>query len=168
MPIRNDRLENDYRALQKLCAFSKPETINLLETRGEPPEFYRIQISNCKGIEKVINDSPKYRMEHILVISDFPENYPNPGCSPSLKMETPLYHPDVYQNGIISLPGQRDIFPRLDDLVKKVISMIQYENLRFGHPANREAAQWANRNKHLFPLSAGTNSGSSKPKLQWR
>ena len=56
----------------------------------------------------------------------------------------------------------------LDALVKRVISMIQYQMDRFGAPANGSARDWANRNKHLFPLSAGSDGGQSKRKLDWR
>lgn len=71
MSIRNKRLENDYRALQKLCAFHEPEKIRLLGTQGTPPDFYRIEISNCKGIEAVSDDIVRYRTEHILTISHY-------------------------------------------------------------------------------------------------
>lgn len=170
MSIRDDRLANDYRGLQKLCAFSEPVKIKILEQRGTPPEYYKLQLSNCKGVESVAGDTPKYRTEHIIIISNFPSAYPDPGQLPNVKMETPLYHPNVFSHGGFCFRGSdlMTLIQPLDALVKRVISMIQYENVRFGAPANSDAAKWANSNKHLFPLSVGTNSSSSKPKLQWR
>jgi ubiquitin-protein ligase len=37
-------MENDYLALQKLCVFHDREKIKILETQGQPPQFYRLQI----------------------------------------------------------------------------------------------------------------------------
>lgn len=85
-------------------------------------------------------------------------------------METPIVHPHVFQNRLIDL-GHSDlatISQPLDALIKGVISIIQYETLRFEFPANLDARDWAERNKHLFPLSTGSDSHQSKPKLNWR
>lgn len=57
MSIREARMEKDYGFLQKLCVFHAPEKITILETQVQPPRFYRLRISNCKGIEAVVNDS---------------------------------------------------------------------------------------------------------------
>ncbi|TAG90177.1 MAG: hypothetical protein EAZ09_23150 [Oscillatoriales cyanobacterium] len=172
MSIRDVRMEKDYLALQKLCVFHEREKIKILETQGQPPQFYRLQISNCQGIEAVINGSVKYRTEHILTIRDFPLNYPEPGCLPSLQMETPMFHPNVYHNGLIDLGVSelREINHSLDYLVTIVIIMIQYKNLNFGCPANLAAKDWANKNKNLFPLSGSESDGkqSNSPQIKWK
>jgi ubiquitin-protein ligase len=170
MAIRDERLANDYRALQKLCAFNEPVKIKILEKSGIPPDYYRLQLSNCKGIESVIGESPKYRTEHIIVISNFPLEYPDPGELPTVKMETPIFHPNVFPDGRFCFKGNEfgKFNEPLDALVKRVVSMIQYENLRFGSPANSTANNWANRNRNLFPLSAGLTINQSQPKLNWR
>ncbi|GAB1545292.1 hypothetical protein NUACC21_79680 [Scytonema sp. NUACC21] len=176
MSIREERLTNDYQALQTLCVFNEPVKIKILEKRGQPPDFYRIRFSYCKGVESVIGDTPNYRMEHIIIISDFPSEYPDPGKLPNVRMETPLFHPNIYPEGSFKPAGTfcfqgKDIDTLnqpLDALVKRIISMIQYENLRFGSPANGNAREWANRNQNLFPLNTGLTSNQSKPKLNWR
>lgn len=163
MDIRSQRLANDYRALQKLCVFSDPVKIKILEQRGNPPEFYRLQIYNCKGVESVNGNTPRYRTEHILVISNFPQNYPEAGVLPTFQSETDLFHPNVYPDGKFCFRGSdlSLLIQPLDCLIKRVISMIQYENLRFGVPANSSARDWANQNQHLFPLRCGHQ-------LNWR
>lgn len=172
MPIRDMRLENDYSALEKLCSFHEPEQVKILETRGELPEFYRLQISDCKGIEAVVNERVLYREQHIITISSFPANYPDPGILPLFQMETPIFHPHIYYNGLIDFwvsirQGQTNgATPRLDNLVKIVIGMIQYENCNFGVPANLTARDWANKNKHLFPLHENLNGNKSK--INWK
>ena len=172
MSIRDDRMKNDYRALQKLCVFYEPEKIKILEKQGEPPNFYRLLISDCKGIEAVVDGLVQYRTEHILIIRNFPVDYPDSGSLPTFQMETPIFHPNVYDNGLIDLGSNfsewKNISLPLDALVQNVISMIEYENLRFGCPANINTRDWANRNKHLFPLSNGLDGGQTKPKLNWK
>ncbi|MBW4497496.1 MAG: hypothetical protein KME26_31415 [Oscillatoria princeps RMCB-10] len=163
MTLRQDRLANDYRSLQKLCVFNesvKPVKITILEARGNPPDYYRIQLSNCKGVESVSGSTPKYRTEHIICIKDFPESYPDTGVLPVVKLEAPMFHPNVYSDGRFCFRGSdlQKVNEPLDALVKRVIRMIQYENLRFGVPANSTARDWANINQHLFPLN----------KLNWR
>ena len=117
------------------------------------------------------DDVVRYRTEHILTISHFPSNYLVPGVLPILKIEPPIFHPNIYYNGSIDLYLYcRQLFTqRLDTLVTIVISIIQYENLNFRLPANSQAKDWANKNKHLFPLRSSSDvSNPSKPKLNWR
>ena len=168
--MRNKCLENEYRSFQKLCTFHEPQKIRLLEKQGQPPDFDRLEISNCKGIEAVSDDVVRYRTEHILTISHFPSNYLVPGVLPILKIEPPIFHPNIYYNGSIDLYLYcRQFTQSLDTLVRIVISMIQYKNLNFGLSANIQARDWANRNKQLFPLSSSSDgSNPSEPKLIWK
>lgn len=172
MSVRDQRLARDYQSLKKLCAFTESISIKILP-QSNPPEYYRIQLSNCKGIESVSGNTPKYRTEHILTIGNFPKDYPDAGELPVVKLETPIFHPNVYSSGKICFEGDDkiQINQPLDFLVKRVIRMIQYdyELSTIGIPANQEARAWAHNNKHLFPLSANSGSGSpSKPNLNWR
>lgn len=170
MSIREERLANDYRALQTLCAFHEPVKIKIIEKINQPPDYYRIQLFNCKGVESVIGNTPKYRTEHIITISNFPSLYPDPGKLPTVKIETPIFHPNVFSDGKFCFEGSEIgmLNQPLDALVKRVIGMIQYENLRFGSPANSSARDWANGNKHLFPLTIGSSENPSKRTLNWR
>ena len=175
MSIRDERLSNDYRALQKLCAFHEPVKIQMMEG-SRPPEYYRLQLSNCKGVESVSNEVPKYRTNHILEISSFPKEYPDPGQIPDLKFLTPIYHPNVYPKGsrkpvgTVCLEGReiKTMVHTLESLVERVIGMIQYENRQYGAPANSEARDWANRNTHLFPFSSNSQTSQSPQRLSWR
>jgi hypothetical protein len=154
MSVRSERLESDFNALSNLCWMSEVVKVQILEATGNPAEFYRIKLSNCKGVESIFGNTPKYRIEHIFTIGDFPRNYPDPGAIPAAKMETPLFHPNVYSHGGFCFNGsdRTSIDEPLDIFVKRIINMIQYGNLRFGSPANSSAMSWANANKHLFPL----------------
>ncbi|MEG4634220.1 hypothetical protein QUB56_32420 [Microcoleus sp. AR_TQ3_B6] len=152
MSIWDDRMKNDYRALQKLCVFYEPEKIKILEKQGEPPNFYRLQISNCKGIEAVVDGSVQYRTEHILIIRNFPVDYPAPGSLPDFEMETLIFNPHVLLGRVISF-FCFDIV-HLDTLVKQVLDLIKYKKDDWGRgsPCNHAARKWAETNKYLFPL----------------
>jgi len=162
MSIREDRLANDYKSLRSLCLFSQPVKIKILEARGNPPESYRIQISNCRGIESVNGDTPKYRTEHILLIGNFPVVYPDPGELPTVKLETPIFHPNVFSSGVFCFRGRDTVNEPLDSLVKRIISMIQYKNRRYGVPANDTARIWAEGHQNLLDQLDG--SSQSRPK----
>ena len=178
MSVREDRLANDYKALRDLCLFSQPVKIKILEARGNPPEYYRIKISNCKGIESVSGDTPKYRTEHILLVGNFPAGYSDPGQLPDVRAETPLFHPNVYPEGSFKPRGTfcfqgsdiNTVDEPLDALVKRIISMIQYKNRRYGVPANGTARDWAERNQRLLDQLTSSSDGSSqsRPKPKWK
>lgn len=172
MSIREDRLANDYKALRNLCLFSQPVKIKILEARGNPPEYYCIQVSNCKGIESVSGNTPKYRTDHILLISNFPAAYPDPGQLPVAKLETPIFHPNVYSDGTFCFQGKdlNTVNEPLDSLVKRIISMIQYRNRSYGVPANRTAKDWAESHQNLLDQLGKDSSGGSqsRPKPKWR
>lgn len=166
MSERTDTLTNDYEELQALSAFHVPEKIIILETDGRrPPEFYRLQISNCVGVESVGADrKPKYRQDHILIIRNFPANYPDRGALPVVIIETPIFHPNVFPPNhptnareFCFAKYQMTQNQLLKPLIERIIGMIQYQNQEYGSPANGDAYEWAIQNKHLFPLRP--NSG---------
>lgn len=161
MSERTDTLTNDYEELQALSVFHLPEKIKILETDGRrPPEFYRLQISNCIGVESVGADrKPKYRENHILIIRNFPADYPDRRMLPDVIMETPIFHPNVYPDTkeFCFAKGEMREIQLLTPLIERIIGMIQYQNQEYGTPANSYAKGWALENKHLFPLRP--NSG---------
>jgi hypothetical protein len=168
MSERDVTLANDYEELKTLSAFHVPEQIRILETDGRRyPEFYRLQISNCIGVESVgADDRPKYRKEHTLVISNFPPNYPDIGALPKVVIQTPIFHPNVFASGEFCFAKESMSENQLlKPLIERIIGMIQYQNQEYGIPANQHACEWAKRNKHLFPLipdSGGDNQSEFK------
>lgn len=69
--IRDKRLENDYFAWEKLCSVQETEKVEIFEKSGEPPEFYPLQLFNCKGIEAGVNERIFYWDEYLFPISFF-------------------------------------------------------------------------------------------------
>jgi len=167
MSGRERRLESDYQGLLRLCVSNK--NIKLLEYIPEPRK-YVIQISNIVGVESINpDDSPRYRTQHLLEISNFTNRYPEPvlDAIPTVHFKTPLFHPNVGSGGWTCIYGNNMTENQpLSVLVFRLITMIQYANTDFGSPANPSAKSWYERNKHKgwFPL--GKKSGNDLPEIK--
>jgi ubiquitin-protein ligase len=167
MSVRDRRLESDYQGLLRLCMSNK--NIKLLDYIPEPRK-YVIQISNVVGAESInSDDSPNYRTQHTLEISDFNLRYPEPVREgiPTVHFKTPIFHPNVGLSGWTCIYGTNMTENQpVNLLVLRLIAMIQYANTDFGSPANYSAKNWYDRNKQKgwFPL--GKKSGNEPPESQ--
>lgn len=167
MSVRERRLESDYQGLLRLCVSNK--NIKLLDYIPEPRK-YVIQISNVVGVESInADDSPRYRTQHTLEISNFTLRYPEPVREgiPTVHFTTPIFHPNVGSSGWTCIYGTNMTENQpLNVLVLRLITMIQYTNTDFGDAANSLAKQWYERNKHKgwFPL--GKKSVNALPEIK--
>ena len=171
MSIRDRRLESDYQGLLRLCMSNK--NIKLLDYIPEPRK-YIIQISNVAGVESInSDDSPVYRTQHQLEISDFNLRYPDPVGEgiPTVHFKTPIFHPNVGSSGWTCIYGTNMTENQpVNLLVLKLITMIQYVNTDFGSPANPPALNWYEKNKHKgwFPLGKKSgNEQTESKKVKW-
>lgn len=173
MSVRDRRMESDYQDLLRLCMSNK--NIKLLDYVPDPRK-YVIQISNVVGVESInSDDSPIYRTQHILEISNFTLKYPDPVLEgiPTVHFRKPfIFHPNVSSsNGWTCIYGSNMTENQPPNaLVFRFITMIQYANTDFGPPANSQAKEWYERNKHKgwFPL--GKKSSNALPeskKVKW-
>jgi len=172
MSIRDRRLESDYQGLLRLCVSNK--NIKLLDYIPEPRK-YIIQISNVAGVESInSDDSPVYRTQHILEISNFTLKYPEPVQEgiPTVNFQTPIFHPNVFSSGLTCIYGNHMTENQpVNLLLLRLITMIQYVNTDFGSPANSSALNWHERNKHKgwFPLGKKSgNEPAESQKAKWR
>ncbi len=171
MSVRDRRLESDYQGLLRLCTFNK--NIKLLDYIPKPRK-YVIQISNVVGVESInSDDSPNYRTQYTLEISDFNLTYPEPVREgiPTVHFKTPIFHPNVGSSGWTCIYGTNMTENQpVNLLVLRLIAMIQYANTDFGDPANHSAKNWYDRNKQKgwFPLGkkAGDEPLESQ-KVKW-
>jgi ubiquitin-protein ligase len=147
---RLNRLQAEYEKIRELS--DRSEFVHILETEGNPPEKYLIQLT-CKGISSINGSSPIYSENHHLGIY-LPPEFPRKG--PVFQMMTPVWHPNIAQNGAVCYgdDGDHGYSPSmgLDDLVIRIINMIRYENMGLNSAFNVLAAQWASHNQRLFPL----------------
>ncbi len=152
MQVRHKRLLNDFEQLKSLKSNSPFVDFRAF---GAPPERYIVTLT-CKGLEwdgKTKN--PLIREYHEFEIY-LPQQYPT--GKPFVKWLTPIFHPNILPPQYEKNPGFVCIGSwvpsvRLRDLIVKIAEMIQYKNYEATYDRlNIEAADWALRNKHLFPI----------------
>jgi len=148
--VRDRRLDSDWAKLRQLADCSG-STVRILSTSGKPPHSYTITL-RCTGVERVTGNKPILRHEHTIEIQ-LPAAYPSPAGRPIVTFLTPIFHPHVFPNLKVCL-GSTLVGEYLDSLVLRIGALIQCDPkyFDFNSPANREAAQWAQRNLELFPL----------------
>jgi ubiquitin-protein ligase/uncharacterized ubiquitin-like protein YukD len=146
------RLKADWQKIEELDRRSS--LIHVESTSGSPPETYVI-LYTCKGISKLSKKKrkPIYSSEHRIRIT-LPADYPfaQSGNMPVARyIGGSAWHPNIYADGTICY-GKWHVGRSLDELVLEIGEIIQYKNCSIGDAANREAAVWAGKHEHLFPV----------------
>ncbi len=146
---RQRRLEADFRSVEKLDAES---SIFSFHASGDPPARYRLQFSGpgiCRDSYGKIQITEKHE-----VIVELGASYPR--MVPNLLWQTPIFHPNISNNGVVCLGGYGTHWVpslTLDEMSTMLWDMIRYENFDIQSPYNREAALWArDQRKFSFPL----------------
>ena len=146
---RQRRLESDYRGIRQLCDES---TIFTFSAVGEPPQKYRLIFSG-NGIYRNSNGEIKVSTQHECLI-EFGAAYPR--LVPNLAWQTPIFHPNISNNGVVCLGGYGTNWVpslTLSELCGMLWDMIRYENFDTESPYNREAAIWAKQQlSSAFPV----------------
>lgn len=155
LDIRETRLRNEFRKVQELV--NRSDFIHILNTDGDPPERYLIRFT-CKGVEKLNSrGQPVLREQHevrVYLHAEYPLK------QPQLKWMTPIFHPNIHSTGAVCI-GAWWAAKTLDELLLTLGEMVQYKNLDPKDPMNSKAAQWALRNKRLFPIDPRPLKGES-------
>lgn len=156
--VLSKRLRADYEKVRLLVSQSNG-TIQLNSVDGSPPHKYEITY-HCRGIESLQGVDPIFRDIHKVTIQLY-ANYPRE--KPTVKIETPIFHPHVFENNIVCI-GNWTITESLDNLILRVGSLIQYDPkyFDFRSPANRQAKVWAEQNMHRFPIGKCNFKGQAK------
>jgi len=147
--VRERRLRSDSERLVTLISAHKPN-LSIECARGNPPETY-IVVFTGSSIVEVKGNEPVMRHQHRLKI-EMTADYP--AIPPLVTVLGQIFHPHVWpQNNVVCL-GPWKITETLDNLVLRLYGLLVYdkEQLNWKSVANQEAAIWASRNKHLFPL----------------
>ncbi|HSH03929.1 MAG TPA: ubiquitin-conjugating enzyme E2 [Anaerolineae bacterium] len=153
--MRETRLKNDYEHVKGLT--DRSEFIHIVKTEGSPPEKYVIRYT-CNGVEKVApSGRPVLRDVHEVSMYLHAEY---PLKQPQLKWLTPIYHPNIHVTGAVCI-GAWWPAKTLDELLLTLGQMIQYKNFDPQDPMNSRAANWALRQKHLFPVDNRELKGPS-------
>jgi ubiquitin-protein ligase len=147
--VRERRLQSDFARLSSLAS-AYGTKLGIETVRGNPAETYFIA---CRGrsIAEVKNGEAIFCNKHHLKI-ELGAEYP--AMPPLVTVLSPIFHPHVWpQNNVVCL-GPWNITETLDNLVTRLYSIVAFglDHMNWKSVANQEAAIWASRNQHLFPL----------------
>ncbi len=158
--VRERRLQSDYIRLSNLVSASDGK-LTIETKRGTPPETYLLI---CKGqsIAAVKDLEVIYcKKQHLKI--ELGAEYP--AMPPLVTVLSSIFHPHVWpQNNVVCL-GPWNITETLDNLVMRLYSIVAFDPQRMNWKsvANHDAAIWASRNQHLFPLGQLATKDSPPP-----
>ena len=157
--VRDRRLQSDHQRLAALVS-RYPNKLKVEAARGNPPESYLLLIKG-RGIAAVNRDLPTYCTEQRLRV-ELPAEYP--AVPPLVTVLGPIFHPHVWPRSNVVCTGSWNITEPLDQLVLRLSSLIFYdpEQLNWRSVANQAAADWASRNRNLFPLDLLVETGRER------
>ena len=164
--VRDRRLRSDHERVTRLVAMHK-EKISIETARGNPAETYLLSFKGRTIMELKDREPVFGKQQHLKI--EFGADYP--AMPPLVTMLSGIFHPHVWpQNNVMCL-GPWNITETLDNLVMRLYSIIVFDpnQLNWKSVANQEAATWARRNQHLFPLDELTSSSRSsvQPLQSW-
>ena len=146
---RQRRLEADFRSVEKLAAES---SIFSFMASGDPPTRYRLQFDG-PSISRDTYGKIQVAGKHEVIV-ELGASYPR--MVPNLLWQTPIFHPNISNNGVVCLGGYGTHWVpslTLDEMSTMLWDMIRFENFDIQSPYNREAALWArDQKKFAFPL----------------
>jgi len=147
---RTRRLRSDLRALKALKAES---TILDFEPQGNPPEAYLVRFRGRGLAPGMVGGPPQVLQRHEVSIR-LGASYPR--VMPEMHWRSPIFHPNISGAGMVCLGGYGNYWVpslNLDELCEMLWEMIRYANYDVTSPYNRDAADWAARQRqYRFPL----------------
>lgn len=114
-----------------------------------PPQKYLIRYS-CTGLlEPEGDEEPKTSDRHAMMVVF---GYDFPAKAPIIIWYTPIWHPNFSRPYVCTQGRPFAAGVPLARIVLMIGEMIQYRNYNLESPLNDAAKQWAEQNKHLFPV----------------
>ena len=146
---RQRRLESDYNGIR---ALRDESTILDFLASGQPPQKYRLKF-NGAGVFR--NAAGEIRVSnHHEVLIELGAAYPR--LVPNLAWQTPVFHPNISNSGVVCLGGYGTHWVpslTLGELCGMLWDMLRYKNFDTDSPYNREAALWAKQQQQfVFPI----------------
>ena len=136
---RDRRLNSDFQSVQEL---QEQSTIFSFHASGNPPQKYRL-IFKGAGLQRDRHGTITIS-EHHEVLVELGAAYPR--MVPNLAWQTPTFHPNISNNGVVCLGGYGTHWVpslTLSEMCTMLWDMIRYKNFDSESPYNREAAHWA-------------------------
>ena len=137
---RERRLNSDFQSVQTL---TEESTIFSFHGAGDPPQRYRL-IFEGAGFQRDRKTNLVRVTHHHEVLVELGAAYPR--MVPNLAWQTPIFHPNISNNGVVCLGGYGTHWVpslTLSEMCTMLWDMIRYKNFDTESPYNREAARWA-------------------------
>ena len=146
---RERRLNSDFKSVQQL---QDQSTIFSFHATGNPPQKYRL-IFEGAGLQRDRHGTISVSQHHELLV-ELGAAYPR--MVPNLAWQTPIFHPNISNNGVVCLGGYGTHWVpslTLSEMCTMLWDMIRYKNFDSESPYNREAALWAKMQTDFrFPI----------------
>ena len=146
---RDRRLNSDFQSVQLLADES---TIFSFSGRGDPPQKYRLVFDGA-GFQRDRHGNIGVSHHHEILV-ELGAAYPR--MVPNLAWQTPVFHPNISNNGVVCLGGYGTHWVpslTLSEMCTMLWDMIRYRNFDTESPYNREAALWAKtQTDFAFPI----------------
>ena len=136
---RERRLDADYQSVRKLMAES---SIFSFESSGATPTRYEFCFRG-KGLARDKAGTIYVAEKHEVVV-ELGASYPR--LIPTLAWQSPIFHPNISNNGVVCLGGYGTHWVpslTLSAMCTMLWDMIRYKNFDAQSPYNRDAAMWA-------------------------
>jgi ubiquitin-protein ligase len=149
---RMRRLRNDHLALEHLVSES---SVFRFSAHGNPPTQYDIVFHGAGLYRDTNKNKVKSHNTHRIQIK-LGSSYPR--TIPEIRWQTPIYHPNISEIGMVCLGGYATHWVpslQLDELCVMLWDMLRYHNYDVRSPYNRDAALWvASQTSILFPTDS--------------
>ena len=145
LTARMRRLVSDWEQVKK--DFTGHKNIIVTPIGGDPPEKYHVTYF-VNGIYLLPDGRIETLSRHEVEIT-LHADYPR--YKPICKILTPIWHPN-FRDGQICIGDIWGAGESLSDIIINIGDMIQYKSWNSYSPLSADAAQWAMKNKHLFPV----------------
>ena len=144
---RMRRMASDYEQIKR--DFTGHAYIIVKPSNGELPEKYDITYF-VNGIYLLPDGRIETLGRHEVQIALHAE-YPR--YKPICTISTPIWHPN-FRDGQICIGDIWGAGESLSEIIINIGDMIQYKSWNSSSPLSAEAAEWAMKNKHLFPVGS--------------
>jgi len=155
----------DYQRISLLSSRSNGKVV-LERFQGNPPYRYEIgyRIRSIVGLNFGRPKWGEYHRSELMLPSSYPLTEPN------ADMLTPIFHPHVYRSLKICMGRKWTPTEYLDDFVERIGQILCFnpEYIDQNSPANFEALDWVNKNRHLIPTDRLEIAETTGEGFQWR
>lgn len=146
---RDRRLNADFQSVQQL---QRDSSIFSFEAAGHPTQRYRLTFQGA-GFQRDSQERIKVTRHHEVLV-ELGAAYPR--LVPNLAWQTPIFHPNISNNGVVCLGGYGTHWVpslTLSEMCTMLWDMIRYKNFDTESPYNRDAALWAKQQTDFqFPI----------------